>query len=239
MIRVLSCNLYFGRADAAALQALLREQAVDIVCAQELTPRLARAIAELLPHGDLNDAGSPAGNGIASRLPVTVHRIPMRRRAGLVATLQPAEWQQIAEPLQIVNVHIAAPHLWPYYPSRTRRRQQLEALLADRAGADGMPHAIVGDFNASPAWAVYRRMRERYDDAAVVAANGSRPPRTWPSLPRFGIDGLLRIDHCFVAGLEAVAARTVSVPGSDHRGLLVDLALPAAVPQAPGERPGA
>ena len=74
MIRVLSCNLFFGRADPAALRALLEDHAVDIACIQELTARLAPGIAAALPYGDLADAGSPAGNGIASRLPVTVHR---------------------------------------------------------------------------------------------------------------------------------------------------------------------
>lgn len=222
MVRVLSCNLFVGRASAADLLGLVERHAVDIVCAQELTPALARRLADALPHGDAGAPGFAGGNAIASRHPVTMSRIAMPPRDACVASLAASDWPDLGQDAQIVNVHIAAPHLWPYFPRRARRRDQLRALLADRAGAT-VPHAVVGDFNASPAWAVYRRMREHYEDAAVVAANGARPANTWPSLPRVGLGGLLRIDHCFVNRLEVRAVSVVVLPGSDHRGLLVDL----------------
>lgn len=86
-----------------------------------------------------------------------------------------------------------------------------------------MPRAIVGDFNASPAWPLYKQMASRYLDAAVACRNGVRPPPTWPHLPFLGIRGILRIDHCFVSHLTPKESRVLAIPGSDHLGLCIDL----------------
>ena len=85
MIRILSCNTFCGQADPRALGDTIERHAVDIVCAQELTDRLAGLIAELLPHGDVAQDSALRGNGIACRYPVTTRRIPIQHRSGLVA----------------------------------------------------------------------------------------------------------------------------------------------------------
>jgi len=219
MLRVLSCNLFYGRADARALLELIESESVDLVCAQELSPGVAARLAELLPHGDVEQLPRLFGNGIASRFPVTTRRIPLPRRSGCVARLSPEHWPALSADVEIVNVHLAAPHVWPWFPNRLRRAHQVEALLADRASAGDVAQALLGDFNATPAWPAYRRMAAGYIDAAAQHGGGS----TWPRLRRFGLDGLWRIDHCFVKGLETVSLETVDVPGSDHMGILVEL----------------
>lgn len=225
MPRILSCNLFCGRADPDALEALVRERQVDVVCAQELSSVHAERLAGLFAHADLRRDGRVRGNGIACRHPAAFRRIPIPQRSGVVARLEPGDWPGLGAAIEIVNLHIAAPHLWPWFPRRVRRRAQLEALLADRGHADGLPHAVVGDFNATPAWPVYRRMAELYDDAALAAT--ARPGPTWPHLPRRGVNGIFRIDHCFVRGLAVDAFETVALPGSDHRGLLVEVSVDA------------
>ena len=84
---------------------------------------------------------------------------------------------------------------------------------------------VAGDFNASPAWPVYRRVAGRLEDAAVLVAKerGGRPSRTWGPAP--GTPRLLRIDHVFVEGVRPVDTRVVTIPGSDHSGLLVEVEL--------------
>ncbi|MDZ7644653.1 MAG: endonuclease/exonuclease/phosphatase family protein [Woeseiaceae bacterium] len=226
-ITVLSCNLLAGRADARALARIIDERDVDIVCAQELSLALAAELAKRLPHGDLQHDQVHRGSAIASRRPIDLRRLELPGRAGWIARLAPEEWNPLQVPIEIVNVHISAPHLWPYFPNRVRRRAQLDLLLADRAASDDVPHAILGDFNASPAWPVYRQMRSRYDDAALAARRGNAPlANTWPSLPAIGLRGLIRIDHCFTRGLVAHSVEVLDLPGSDHLALCVVLDLP-------------
>jgi len=232
-IRVLSCNLLSGGARIDALLELVEREAVDLVCAQELSAPLAAALRGVLPYGNLEHDQIVRGNGIASRRPVDVTRIHMPRRDGWAAALSPAHWPTLPAPMEVVNVHISGPHIWPYFPNPVRRRAQVDALLAEGAARQAVPHAILGDFNSTPLWHVYRRMRARYVDA-VLATNGGRAAfrGTWPHLPGLRIRGLLRIDHCFLWRLEAVRARTVDLPGSDHLGLLVELLPPAPAADA-------
>ena len=226
MIRVLSCNLRSGRADGSALANLIVDESIDIVCAQELSRNLAKRISAQLPFGDMSHRQIHRGNGIACRRPVTTERIRMPKRDGWVATLSPEHWSGLPRAIQIVNVHISGPHLWPYFPHPVRRRAQLMALLDNRAREDNIPHAIFGDFNSSPIWPVYKQMAARYVDGAI----GRDKPETnvggtWPYLPRVGIRGLLRIDHCFLSKLVARRIRKVEMPGSDHLGLLAEICM--------------
>jgi endonuclease/exonuclease/phosphatase (EEP) superfamily protein YafD len=87
---------------------------------------------------------------------------------------------------------------------------------------------LVGDFNATPVWPLYRRVAREIDDVALAVArrHGRRPARTWGPLwrraPRMR---LLRIDHAFARGVEVSRVRSFDVPGSDHDALCVDVAL--------------
>ncbi len=55
-IRLLTANVCNGQADPAALIALIEHLPVDVVCVQELRPRLARALSQALPNGQLGVA---------------------------------------------------------------------------------------------------------------------------------------------------------------------------------------
>jgi endonuclease/exonuclease/phosphatase (EEP) superfamily protein YafD len=126
--------------------------------------------------------------------------------------------------MQIINVHIMAPQNWPYFPNPDTRHRQMKGLFEFLDRAPGMPRAILGDFNASPLWPVYRKMAARFTDAALACADpGVIPPRTWPNLSSCGMGGLIRIDHCFVDGLVPLRTQVVPIKGSDHFGLCVDL----------------
>lgn len=223
VIKVLSCNLFSGRADPEALGALIDEHSVDIVCAQELSPAHARALQRRLPYGDLDHDQIIKGNGIAARRPVTSRRIHLPKRDAWEVTLTPEHWTPLQETVQVLNVHISAPHLWPYFPHPVRRGEQLRLLLQDRAAYANTPHAIFGDFNASPAWPVYRRMRARYTDGTSQTARNGAATATWPRIPRLGINGWWRIDHCFLWKLSALNVWRLAIAGSDHFALLAEL----------------
>jgi endonuclease/exonuclease/phosphatase (EEP) superfamily protein YafD len=82
-----------------------------------------------------------------------------------------------------------------------------------------------GDFNSTPESAVQSRLRDRgLRDVWMECASGDGA--TYPAdLP------VKRIDYLYLTGdIRCASARVVETPASDHRPLLVELALPAALP---------
>jgi endonuclease/exonuclease/phosphatase (EEP) superfamily protein YafD len=228
-IRVLSANLWNGKADPEAFAELVQREDVDLACVQELAPEQAEALASVLPHGVLEPDRHFRGMGIASRRPVESACLPLRYRPLRAARLDPKDWPGLAGPLALWNVHVRAPHSFPQHRSWAMRREQLRGLVGHLDDGRGPQRLVlVGDFNATPVWPVYRRVARRVDDAALSCARrrGGRPERTWGPLwkraPRLR---LLRIDHAFTRGVEASRVRTLDVPGSDHDALCVDLEL--------------
>jgi endonuclease/exonuclease/phosphatase family metal-dependent hydrolase len=224
-IRLITANLYHDRAEPAVLAALLEELAVDVACVQELGARQAAAIARVLPHGKLEPGASPSdhdGMGIAARKPIAGSRLALARRDARLARLEPADWRELAAPLEIVNLHIQAPHAWPQWHALGRRREQLAALLSYLDASAGA-RVVCGDFNATPLWPVYRALAVRLPDlAADFAALGrGRPARTWGPWP--GAPRLLRIDHVLGSGVVAAGIQVVPLRGSDHSAVVVDL----------------
>jgi endonuclease/exonuclease/phosphatase (EEP) superfamily protein YafD len=244
-LRVLSANLYGGRARPTAVAALVEALQVDVLAAQELSFEQADALREVLPYGDLDPHAAHEGMGVALRRPARTSRVPISFRNARVAHLSPADWPELAVPLDVINVHIAAPHLAPPLGGLMRRRRQLrslEAYLAELAGRGDTPQpaatppasepeaaapapsrVLVGDFNATPLWPVYRRIASQLTDAAIaVAQQRGRPlKRTWG--PWYGAPRLLRIDHGFVLGVHVEEFEVVEVPGSDHSAIVMDL----------------
>lgn len=220
--RLVTANLANDRADAGAFARLVDSLEPDVVAVQELGLAQAEALARVLPHGRLDPARDHSGIGIGLRRPGSAAALPLARFAGCVATLTLPG----VGPVEIVNVHLLAPHVPPPWRTLTTRRRQLRALLAYLRAASPGARAVVGDLNATPLWPAYRRLAARLTDAVAEAArgNGGRPARTWGPWP--GSPRLLRIDHVLVSGLVATSVRVLEIPGSDHDAVVVDLGLP-------------
>ena len=221
-IRVLSGNLWWGKADPEGLVDLIREYQIDVFAAQELGHATAEAISSELPFGRLEPHDDYQGMGIALRRPGAYERVPMYYRDARRVVLQPAEWDGLERPLDLVNVHFHAPHALLPFPSllvRWRQARDLDRFLAENPSDS---RAIVGDYNATPRWPLYRRYARRYSDGAIHAAQreGRKVQATWG--PRPGSARLLRIDHAMVRGLDVETFRVVEIPGSDHSGLVFD-----------------
>lgn len=218
MLRLISANLRHGGADPGALRDLIERENAAIVAVQELGPGLAEMLGGLLPHGKLEPTPDGLGLGVALRRPAVVERLPLPARDARVARLETEDWPELDERIEILNVHIAAPHTRHWH----RRGGQVAALEAYLENAPG-PRVLVGDLNATPLWPVYRRLAARLDDAAsrVAARAGRAPCRTWGPTP--GAPRLFRIDHVLVDALEVHDLRVVALPGSDHSAVVVDL----------------
>jgi hypothetical protein len=194
-----------------------------VVAAQELAPHQARVLEHLLPFGTLEPAGDHTGMGMALRESATLWRLPMGFRDACVAEIAMPAWDNYPDGVQIINVHLAAPHVLPLRQTLARRRAQIRGLAA-HLDASHRPCALVGDLNSTPMWPAYRRLRARLSDGAVEVARqrGRRPTATWGPFP--GLPRLLRIDHALVHGLRVLDVEVHPLPGSDHAALLADLA---------------
>jgi len=215
-----------GRADPEAFADLVRSSGADVVAVQELSPEQARALASVLPHGRFEPARDFTGMGIAVRYPAAFDRVALAYRDARVARLDPAHWPALTAGLEIVNVHIASPTFGRRIRARLgHRRSQCRGLLEYLDATPERTRAVLGDFNATPAWPLYRVIAARLEDLARSHARSSnaRPARTWARW--VGGPPLLRIDHCFGSGLRVDDFQVVAIRGSDHSGLVVDLSV--------------
>jgi len=217
-----------GRADPEALADLVRASGADVAAVQELSPEQARALGRVFPHGRLEPSRDFMGLGIALRHPAEFDRVALPCRDARIARLDPAHWPALTAGLEIVNVHIASPRwgvrAWSQF---RRRRDQSRGLVEYLDRTTGRPRAVLGDFNATPAWPLYRVFARRLEDLAQTHARsrGAKPARTWARW--VGGPPLLRIDHCFGSGVRVDDFQVVAICGSDHSGLVVDLSIEA------------
>ncbi len=221
-LRVMTANLWYRRSDPEALVRALEEVRPDVLAVQELGPAQARAIASVLPHGRLEPRDDYEGMGIALLHPAQVGAVALPRRDARVAQLSPGAWPGLEAPVEIVNVHVLAPHALPPWRTWQTRIRQVRGLAR---WLDANPHGarvVCGDLNATPAWPAYRRFAERLTDAARVHAErtGTRAAATWG--PGHRAPRLLRIDHVFASGGRILDLRTVHLRGSDHSAVVVD-----------------
>ncbi|MEA3503406.1 MAG: endonuclease/exonuclease/phosphatase family protein, partial [Actinomycetota bacterium] len=184
---------------------------------QELGPRTAAVVSQTHPHGRLDPRDDFFGMGIAAKRPLAVERLPLVGRSGWVARLDPGDWPGLADPFEILNVHLANPVNRPWRATRDVRRRQIAQIEAYVAGSD-LARVVIGDMNASPAWPEYRLLASLGVDAAAVTGTARR---TWSHFrrgPRW-----LRIDLAFASGAVPVATTAVPVRGTDHHALVVEL----------------
>jgi endonuclease/exonuclease/phosphatase family metal-dependent hydrolase len=214
-ITVMNANLYEGRAKAQEVVDAVRDNDVDILVLEEITPSLLAqmddlGLAELLP----DRVGEPdymvAGTMILANRPLTDH-------VRLRTTFQ--GWEAKFGTLTVLGVHPVA----PVDPAGWRADH---AAILRQAEAD---HAdlIVGDMNATPDHDVMRKLDDAgYRDAGELANEGWQP--TWPA-NHVGVFPLLpplvRIDHVLIADtLASLGTHTVDIDGSDHYALVATVA---------------
>jgi endonuclease/exonuclease/phosphatase (EEP) superfamily protein YafD len=217
-IRIMTANLWAHKVDVDGFGALVDRIDPDVLAVQELqVPAAAEVMARYRYHG-LVAHHDTLGNGIATRYPADISRLPMAYRSGWAARLDPGGWPDLTVPLEVLCVHLGNPVTFPWRRAVDRRRRQLADLLPRiDTGADNL--VVVGDFNATPRWPLYRALAEQLGDGAVESGS---PAATW-SWHGIG-PPLLRIDHALTRGVTTLRSQTHRIPGSDHRALVVEVA---------------
>ena len=221
---MLTANLWATRVDAESFADSLRYLDPDVVCVQELAPSAASALEEMYGYGELIPTNDFRGMGIALRNPAKLTTLQMPQKDGQVAVLEPDDWPTLNEPLEIVNLHFAAPGPRRIASQLAARRRQLAAFEKYVGETPSRPRLVVGDMNSTPLWPLYRRLARQFDDAHRLVAKQFRraPRRTWG--PTHNWPRLLRIDHVFTHAVEVSDLWVVPIAGSDHSGVIFDLA---------------
>ncbi|MDQ6641448.1 MAG: endonuclease/exonuclease/phosphatase family protein, partial [Actinomycetota bacterium] len=121
---------------------------------------------------------------------------------------------------RLLAVHTAQP-----VDETSSWRRDLATLRVRTAEAvKAGPTLVVGDFNATRDHSAFRKiLATGVSDAADVANSGWQP--TWPTRSRaWYLRPLIAIDHVLSSGqYAAVRTDSISVSGTDHRALVVQL----------------
>jgi endonuclease/exonuclease/phosphatase (EEP) superfamily protein YafD len=219
-LRVLSVNLYLGRADAASVVALVRAHQADVLSLQELTPAVidaldAAGIGAELPFRVLQPPNQSLGSGLLSRYPLRPLSLGARAAYQMPsASLTLPSGQQV----EIVAVHVVA----PVRPLGAQPWQRELAGLPE-GGWSSPLRVLAGDFNATLDHAALRQLLNRgYKDAAAEVGQGLRA--TWPAAywrwPPVTIDHVLVDRRCVVEQYQVL-----DVPGSDHHAVFAEFFL--------------
>lgn len=224
-VRIMTVNVLGGRADPHAVTRLATASA-DIVMLQELTPKAvkrlnAAGMGEAFPHQATDPRPRGAGTAVFSRYPVIDRRNVKGLRLSLITAQLRVNGFRV--PLRVASVHLESP--WPQpidgWHSDLADISAILAKLAQQAGP--APIIVAGDFNATIDMKPFRQLLTHgYRDSATQFGVGRQ--FTYPANKRY--PPLIGIDHVLIRNATAVNTRTVKVPGTDHRAVLVKVMVP-------------
>lgn len=223
-IQVMTANLLRGEADSAEVIRNAALERVDLLVLQEVTPEALRdlerfGIDEAFPFR----AGEPA-EGVRGTMAFATSRLRAVERLDTSF----GSWAMNLVTTQ-GEVRLYAVHTRPPLGDAQGWADDLDAI-ADAAEEDRELDLVVGDLNATPDHAPFRRLADEADlrTAAERANSGWQP--TWPSHGEKKVLGLplpvsVQIDHVLVGrSMTAEGTRTLEIDGTDHRALVADVA---------------
>lgn len=228
--RVMTLNTANGKADAAQVVSIVRDQHVEVLTLQEVTPAFVTAlqqagIGELLPHKVVAKAG-PLDNGGVN---VVFTLAPMEQQSLNLKQTQssavPAASVRVGGRLvRFASVHVAS----PVRSGLGNWNAGLTALRSLSGSSDAGELVLMGDFNATWDHSRFRKMLgSEFLDASESAGEGLH--MTYPANSK--VPPMIEIDHIVYAagaGLMMGDLQTVEIAGTDHLALLGTLAVAGA-----------
>jgi endonuclease/exonuclease/phosphatase (EEP) superfamily protein YafD len=219
-VRIMLANVYMRNHEYATFLAAVREERPDVLVVQEMTRAWLRELEPLrAEYPFVNALPNSGGSGMAvfSRLPMT--------DAEVLAFYGPSYMPGMLVRLVVDDRPFTLLALHPPTPTRSdkfaRRNVQLAAAAARIRATDG-PRVLVGDLNVTP-WSPYFADLVR-DSGLEDARVGAGIWTTWPMPMPWPLR--IPIDHCLTGGgVRVEAFRTGPPVGSDHRPIVVDLAI--------------
>lgn len=223
-LTVLHSNVLFrNRRDPRDVAGALLAIDADVAVLCEMTDTLRAALDEQgalgrYPHRVGHDGRRGEGIAVWSRRPLLATRaVHLGGRDALMITVE----------IEGTSFDVTAVHA-PTPTSRAHGDQWAPALRAigEIMSARTTPTVIVGDFNAGRWHAPFRSILDvGYRDVHELLGRGFTP--SWP-LGRRLVPPFVRLDHVLIDdALAPCSLRDVTIPGSDHRGFVVTVALAA------------
>ena len=221
---VMASNLLVGGADPARVVEVALANRADLVVLSEITPtalqRLkAAGLGEALPYTQGEAVAGVSGTMVFSGYPLGRAR-PLGRTAG---------GYEMTVELPQATIRLFAVHPRPPVGDAAEWRADHAALRLAATAGEG-PAVIAGDFNAAMDHRPMRELEGRgFADAAEQARSGWQP--TWPAAGQarvlgIAVPSMLAIDHVLVTEqLVATHTASVTIPGTDHRAVIANLAL--------------
>jgi vancomycin resistance protein VanJ len=230
-LRVATLNTFVGAPDEGHVLRLVDDHAPDVLLLQEVFgPReeaLLATLADTYPYHHVDRSDGVGAVVVLSRHPIVdvveVGGLSQRSRLTSVVTVEVDE-----RPVQVTSLHLISP--CPTCGTAVFERLELEDdVRRAEVGAvlealdPDLPAVVGGDLNSGERSTAYRRL---------VAAGFTDPQRdvgsgmgfTWPADGRI-VPPVVRIDWVMIRDLTATRATVEDTGASDHRAVVVDLAL--------------
>lgn len=238
-LRVMTANVLYLTDEGAAIEPLIRAESPDVICLQELNPRLAQDLTARLgkdyPYYTLLPEEDTSGLGLFSRYPLhDVEEIPdpAWRHGAQAAAITVA-----GRPVLVLNVH-AVPLVFAFHrgnstadmEERYRECEEEARLWRDRVARHDGPAIVAGDLNAVDQNLSYRLLAAELQDAHRQAGQGLG--HTWPAyrgwMERVPVVARMwRVDYVLASEeWQVVSSRVGQVGGAaDHLPVVADLVL--------------
>jgi endonuclease/exonuclease/phosphatase (EEP) superfamily protein YafD len=220
-LRCVSFNMLQGNTRYDAVEQFVRQSNADVLVFQEVTPELGDVLkrtTNIYPTQRIGGRKDSKGYALLTRLPAANLRfepLPGQKQIGAIA----AEVETRAGTFTVFGIHSHKP------TSAKGAESQLAyfSWLAQRSRefrAEGRPFVIMGDFNATPWSTPFHHFASQCE--LLDTSRGILIGATW----NFFLPQRLMIDHGFVSPEWRLIRREVGPAlGSDHRPLILDLAL--------------
>jgi endonuclease/exonuclease/phosphatase family metal-dependent hydrolase len=223
-VRVGTYNMHYGyntpwQLSLEAQARTIEESGADIVMLQEvdgcrITSYGVDDALWLARRLGMREVYGPALEGLSGIALLT--RFPIAEADTALLTSQLEQTAMVYASVRVGDRPLHAYGVWLGLEPEERARQLDHAL--DIIGA-ASPAVFGGDFNATPDSPTYARIRDAgFDDPFIVG--GFDPAPTSPA-----IDPTKRIDFVWARGLEVRDAQVLDSLASDHRMVVVEVAL--------------
>jgi endonuclease/exonuclease/phosphatase (EEP) superfamily protein YafD len=226
-VGVLELNLNAGLADTGQLAAEIDQRRPDVVVLAEVTDSTLKALntkawRTRMPYRlGTSDAGADPATGsegaggtlVLSRFALT----DLGRAKDTTYTNLTARVAMPEHPFVIVGAHPANPE-----HGLGRWLQDAQSLAQLAAAHTGEPLVVAGDLNATAEHLTMRELKARAGLTDTATGRGWHP--TYPADAWY--PPLIQIDHVLVSSaFTTTGLDTFGVAGTDHRGLMVQLAV--------------
>jgi len=218
-VTLLFANVKATNREPEALAAALIAARADILATAETPRAVAEALNATYPYSLVSEIPpETARTALWSRFPIRDGALYLDN------TVAPTGASAVIDLGEGATLGLIAGHF--SRPSEAELAVQIEAL-GPMAAALPRPLAVIGDFNAAP-WS--HAVRRAAEVTGTRILGGYRI--TWRGWYRTPVGWILepwghQIDQALVSeGLGVASVETLPLPGSDHRGLMLELRVP-------------